>query len=49
MAKRLEQTLGHNECCSVPSPRWFSLVTYVKDILSLSTKTHSNRVNEFVS
>ena len=49
MAKRLERTLGHNECCSAPSPPSVALATYVKDILSQSTKTNSNRVIEFVS
>ena len=46
MVKQLEGTLGHNECCSVPSP--CSVEIYVKGILSQSTKTDSNRVIEFV-
>ena len=38
MAERLERLSGKNECCSAPSPRSNPFTTYVKDILSGSTK-----------
>ena len=38
MAERLEPLSGKNECCSAPSPRSNPFTTYVKDILSGSTK-----------
>ena len=42
-SEQLEQISGNNECCSAPS--WHLVATYVKDILSRSTKnTNSNRV-----
>ena len=38
MAEQLEHLSGNNECCSAPSPRSNPFTTYVKDILSGSTK-----------
>ena len=43
MGKWIEWMLGHNECCSVPSPN-FLLVTYVKEILLKSTNTDAGEM-----
>ena len=50
MAKKLEQTSGHNECCSVPSPRLITSVQKKRYLFNQAIEyVHTVRMLDFRS